>query len=621
MTIMGMPGPQGAAHTNALAGYQDVIDKLTDGEPAPEPVTGFSQRSPVEPRISLLGLISRYPKLLIAASLSVIGFSIAQQAGPFLIQIAINDGMIGGKPWIIVWTAAAFGVTVVLTVLFQRWQTKSTGWLAASALRGLRIRVFSHLERLSMDFYSREKTGVIITRMTSDIETLQLFLQDGAAQLVVQLLTMIVIAGALVAIDPMLGLITLAVVIPPLLGLSLWYRHRSTTAFTRVRDGVAGVNSHLAESLSGVKVVTSHNRQDSNVIMHRGVTDIYRRANLTTAWLNAIYGPGTLFLGYLVQAGVLVVAGVMVIRGELAIGGLVAYFLYLNRFFAPILLLVAQYSVMQQAQSSITKLRELLAQQPSVLEAEHPVALPPITGEIELKGVSFGYAADRPVISDISLKIEPGERIAFVGPTGAGKSTIAKLVSRFYDPTSGSVLIDGIDVRTVSFESLREQIGSVPQEAYLFTGTLRDNLAFGEPDAGEERILAAVDAVGLRHVVDAMPAGLDTIVHERGQSLSSGERQLVALARAFLADPRILVLDEATSNLDLTSEAAVEKGLEQLLIGRTSVIIAHRLSTAMKADRIVVIDQGRVAEVGSHKQLLELGGLYAAMFETWARES
>jgi ATP-binding cassette subfamily B protein len=311
----------------------------------------------------------------------------------------------------------------------------------------------------------------------------------------------------------------------------------------------------------------------------------------------------------------------MVVNHTLSIGALVAFFLYLNRFLQPIQLLVQQYNTYQQGQASVNKLRALVDTEPEVREAPEAVELPPIEGEIVFDHLSFGYDPDRLVIEDVDLTVHPGETVAFVGPTGAGKSTLAKLVTRFYDPTVGRVLIDGYDLRTVTMHSLRSQLGVVPQEPFLFAGTIGDNIAFARPSASDAEIHEAIDKVGLTDVVDRMPDGLDTVVHERGQTLSSGERQLLALARAFLAHPRVLVLDEATSNLDLQSETKIESALDVLLENRTAILIAHRLSTAMRADRIVVVDLGRIIEVGTHDQLVAAGGRYAEMYATWVRQS
>ncbi|HWF56370.1 MAG TPA: ABC transporter ATP-binding protein, partial [Solirubrobacteraceae bacterium] len=456
--------------------------------------------------------------------------------------------------------------------------------------------------------------------MTSDIENLQQLLQDGLAQLAVQALTMIVITVVLFTLNVKLALITLALVVPLLTLASLWFRSASARAYDRVRDGIADVLSDLSESLHGVRTVTAQNRQRRNIVQHRNVVGDYRAANNFTAQINALYGPGTQLLGYLGQAALLLIGGHMVLHHELSIGALVAFFLYLNRFFAPIQLLVQQYNTFQQGNASIFKLRTLLSTEPSVAQRPDAVELPPIEGEITFDHVTFGYDPAVPVLRDVDLTIQAGETVAFVGQTGAGKSTLAKLITRFYDPTAGRVLIDGHDLRQVTLASLRRQLGVVPQEAFLFAGSLRYNIAFawaGGTPITDEEVWEAVRAVGLAEVVERMPDGLDTVVHERGQSLSSGERQLIALARAFMARPRVLVLDEATSNLDLLSETRIEAALDVLLQERTAVLIAHRLTTAMKADRIVVVDDGRIAELGSHEELVARGGRYAEMYATW----
>jgi ATP-binding cassette subfamily B protein len=411
-------------------------------------------------------------------------------------------------------------------------------------------------------------------------------------------------------------------VLPILTVLSLWFRTRSEKGYDRVRDGIANVLADLSESLHGVRVVTAHNRQRHNVLHHRNVVGDYRAANNYTARINAVYGPSTQFIGLLGQAALLAIGGAKVADHTLSIGALVAFFLYLNRFFQPIQLLTQQYNAYQQGQASVFKLRSLLETPPSVLEDVDAEDLPVIDGDIVFEDVSFAYTPDGPrVLHDVSLRIAKGETVAFVGPTGAGKSTMAKLVTRFYDPIAGRVLIDGHDLRHVTMQSLRRQLGVVPQEPFLFAGTIRDNIAFARPDATAEEVSEAVDKVGLSDVVDRMPYGVDTVVHERGQSLSSGERQLIALARAFLAHPRVLVLDEATSNLDLQSETKIEAALDVLLEERTAVLIAHRLSTAMRADWIAVVEDGRVVETGPHAELVAHGGRYAAMYDTWVRQA
>jgi ATP-binding cassette subfamily B protein len=481
----------------------------------------------------------------------------------------------------------------------------------------LRVRTFAHLQRLSLDYYTEEKAGVIMTRMTSDIESLQQLLQDGLPQFALQGLTMVIVTVVLFTYNVELTLITLLMIVPLLTGLSLWFRSSSDKGYQRVRDGIASVLSDLSESLSGVRVVTSFNRARHNVLNHRNVTGVYRDANDHTAHLAATYGASTEFVGLLGQAALLLIGGNMVRDGNLTVGVLAAFLLYLNSFFGPIQSLVQQYNLYQQGQAAITKLDELLETHPTVEEAPDAEPLPPIDGEVSFEDVSFGYDPATPVLHHVDLHIAAGETIALVGPTGAGKSTIAKLVTRFYDPTGGRVAIDGHDLRDVTIDSLRRQLGVVPQEPFLFAGKMHDNIAFARPDASDDDVNEAVQRVGLTELVDRLPEGVETLVHERGVSLSSGERQLLALARAFLAAPRVLVLDEATSNLDLKSETKVEAGLDAVLEGRTAIIVAHRLSTAMRADRIAVVDDGRILELGSHEELVALGGRYAEMFEAW----
>ena len=601
---------------------QSGVDELLAEEPEHgEPTVVYSPyRSTKEKmRLTLWRLLTEYPALLAVSGVLVVTMSVALQAGPKLTQLAIDKGMSPGHHdlgLVLVFAAVYLGF-VVFSSVAQRAQVQVTGRLAAGVMNDLRVRVFTHLQRLSLDFFTAEKAGVIMTRMTSDIENLQQLLQDGLWQFAIQGLTMVVITVILLTINVKLALVTVVLVIPVLVLLSLWFRVASERGYDRVRDGIADVLADLSESLHGIRIVTANNRQRHNVVHHRNVVGTYRDANIYTAHINAVYGPGTQLIGWLGQAALLAIGGDMVVHHSLSPGGLVAFFLYLNRFFAPIQLLVQQYNTFQQGQASVHKLRTLLETDTSVPEAPDATELPPIHGEIVFDGVSFEYEPGVPVLRDVDLRIAPGETVSFVGPTGAGKSTLAKLITRFYDPTEGAVRIDGHDIRSVSLGSLRHQLGVVPQEPFLFAGTIRDNLAFARPDAGDEEVLEAVRAVGLQELVARLPDGLDTIVHERGQSLSSGERQLVALGRAFLAHPRVLVLDEATSNLDLQSETRVEAALDVLLEARTAVLIAHRLSTAMKADRIVVVDEGRVLEVGSHDELVARGGRYAEMYATW----
>ena len=563
--------------------------------------------------------------------------TVGLQAGPFLTQLGIDDGLVGAHPHLSVVVACgiAYLISVILTAAAERLRIRSTGRLAAQVMKDLRVRAYAHILRLSLDYFVDEKAGVIMTRLTSDIEVLQQLLQDGLAQFVIQGLTMAVVTAVLLSYNWQLALITIAIVMPALTVASLWFRVAAHRAYLRVRDGLAGVIADVAESLSGVRVVVSYNRQRNNVIHHGNVLGAYRAANLTSARATAAYSAASDFIGLIGQLSLVLIGGTMVIHSwhhvaggglaqnshpELTIGQLTAFILYLGAFFQPIQQLVQTFNVYQQGQAAIAKLRSLLETTPTVAERPGAYELPPIDGAISFDQVEFGYHPGRPVLSDVSVYIRAGESVAFVGSTGAGKSTIAKLVARFYDPVQGQVRIDGHDLTEITLRSLRRQLGVVPQEPFLFTRTIRDNVAFARPDASEEDILGAIEAVGLDALTSRLPEGINTQVHERGQSLASGERQLLALARVFLAAPRVVVLDEATSNLDLRSELRVEAALDRLLDGRTAILVAHRLSTAIRADRIVVVDRGQVVETGTHAELVAAGGRYADMFEVWSRQ-
>jgi ATP-binding cassette subfamily B protein len=609
--------PFGGVPEEMQEGIRRIIADEPEHDVAPIPFR-YRANEQDEARVTLRSLLLAHWRLGIAAILLVAAVAVLSQAGPKLINVAIDRGMVDHQRMSVITVAALlFLGSVGLASLAQMGQTRVTGRLAASVMHDLRVRVFAHLQRLGLDFYTEEKAGVVMTRMTSDIENLQQLLQDGLAQIAVQALTMIVISAVLLSMNVELALLSIVIAVVPLALLSVWFRRRSERGYDRVRDGIAEVMADLSENLHGIRVVTMHNRQRHNIVHHRNLVGTYREANDYTARVASLYGSGTQLLGWLSQAVLLGVGGHMVQHGSLSVGELVAFCLYLNRFFSPIQLLVQQYNVYQQSQASMTKLRTLLAIRPNVAERADAVDLPTIDGTVALEHVRFGYDVAEPVIEDVSLRISPGETVAFVGPTGAGKSTIAKIVSRFYDPDEGRVTIDGHDLRGVTLRSLRSQLGVVSQEPFLFAGTVRDNIAFAHPEATDAEVTAAVNAVGLDDLVSRLPDGIDSLVHERGNSLSAGERQLIALARTLLAQPRLLILDEATSNLDLQSEAQIEAALDRLLEGRTAILIAHRLTTAMKADRVVVIDDGRIVEIGSHVDLVADGGRYAAMFEHW----
>jgi ATP-binding cassette subfamily B protein len=599
---------------------REVVERIQSREPEWDlPSVEFSQRAPANnAHLTMWSILNM--RVRTALGLLVVGIVeiAALQSGPLLTQLGIDHGVLAHSLGGLLAAGIGAVLAVVLTASASRVRYMWSGRLAARSTSCLRVRVFSHLQRLSMDYYTNEKSGVIMTRMMSDIEALQRFYQDGIGQFLTQILTMVVVSIVLIVDQPDLAAIVLLLVIPALVALSEWFRRASRRGYGLVRDGIAAVLSDLAEMLQGIRVITAFNRQTVNSRHHRGILRTYQAANNYTARNAGIYGPTSEFIGIAGQFIVLVIGGLMVRRGELSVGELTAFVLYVGTFFQPIQQMVQTYDTFQSAQAAVVKLRELLATTPNVEEAAGATELPPMHGGIKLEHVSFGYTRDDVVLHDVSLDLHPGQTVALVGPTGAGKSTIAKLVSRFYDPTSGRVTIDGRDLRAVTFESLRRQLGVVPQEPFLFAGTIGDNIRFGRPDATDDEVDIAVRTVGLAELIDSLPDRLETPVHERGVSLSAGERQLIALARAFLTRPRVLILDEATSNLDLQSERQVEEALDHILEGRTAIIVAHRLTTAARADRIVVVADGGIVEDGSHEELLARDGRYAAMFAIWA---
>jgi len=617
VTHSGNPGgglPFAGIPAELMAGVERTLAR----EPVhPEPEVAFSHQPPASRRVSVWYLLLQHKKALVITGLLLITETLTLQAGPMLTQLGIDHGIVPRHPGVVILIAGLFLAAVLTTAVASRSRVRWTGRLAAWVMHDLRIRVFTQLQRMSLDYFTDEKAGVIMTRMTSDIEVLQQLLQDGLAQFAIQGLTMVAVTAVLFSYNARLALITLLLVLPLVSVFSLWFRHASDRGYLRVRDTLAGVLSDLSETLHGIRVVAAHNRQRHNVLHHRNVVGAYRDANNYTAQIASIYGPGTDTLGLLGQAAVLLIGGGMVLHRQLTVGELTAYVLYLNSLFLPVQQLVQIYNNYQQGHAAIVKLGGFMAAEPGVAEAPDARDAGSLEGTIEFRDVSFGYAPGKPVLSDVNLRIAAGETVAFVGPTGAGKSTMAKLVTRFYDPASGQILLDGLELRRLRFGSLRRQLGVVPQEPFLFAGTLRDNIAFGRPSAPVQELRAAVRSVGLDELVERFPDGLDSVVHERGQSLSSGERQLIALARAFVVQPRVLVLDEATSNLDLMSETRIEAALDVLLQGRTAILIAHRLSTAMRADRIVVVADGGVAEAGTHAELVARGGRYAEMYATW----
>lgn len=608
-----------------FAGIPEELRDAVEVELAREPehaidAPAFTQQ-PAEGRpLSVRQLLRPQRWALASSGVLVLLETAATQAGPLLLQIGIDDGIRPGDLRVL-WTVCAAFLGLTLVGWLLSWaRTRWTARIGERSLERLRRQVFAHLQRLSLDYFEREPAGRIISRMTSDVEALTQLFHEGLVQFLAQGLILVVVVAALFILNPALAALVLLAVLPVMGLLTVWFRGRSDTAYKRVRDRIADVVAHLAENLAGVRVVTAHNRHRHNLVEHRNIVGEYRDANDATARLAATYSGGSEFVGIAGQGFLLAVGGSMVLRGTLSVGALAAFVLYLSHLFAPIQQLVQVYNSYQRGQAGMSYLRDLLLREPSVAERRDAHVLPPLAGDIRFEEVSFAYRSGQPVLHAVDLHVAPGETIALVGPTGAGKSTIVKLLARFYDPTRGCVRLDDHDLRDVSLHSLRRQLGTVPQEPFLFAGTLRDNIAFGRPAATDEEVWEACEAVGLDPLVRRLPEGLDAPCHERGVTLSAGERQLLALARAFVARPRVLILDEATSNLDLATEAQVERALDTLLEGRTAILIAHRLATAMRADRIAVVHGGRIVELGSHSELVARRGRYADLYAAWTSQ-
>ncbi|GJM38323.1 MAG: hypothetical protein DHS20C19_16900 [Acidimicrobiales bacterium] len=618
---MGMAGWGGIADTGFSGIPPEVAEKVQrwmDEGPADvsDDAPPFSQSDYDRAPFTMTHFLRPYLLAFLGVFTLIALEAVMAQAGPLLLQISIDEGIRKGDRDLVVFMGVLFAVFVPVSILIGIVRTMFAGRVGARVMANLRVQLFAHFQRLSIDYYTNERAGRLLSRMTSDLEPLQQLFQQGLVQLAVQGVTLAAVTVALFILNPLLAVITLAAVVPGTLLMSLWYRRVAEVAQLRVRDTIADVLAHLQESLAGIRIITAHNRRRRTVIEHQNEAGEYLDANDRTAYINGVYGPGAEAMGPFAQMVLLVVGGGFVLDGRVSLGELIAFVLYVGAFFAPITELVALYNIYQQGRASVLKLDGVFRTEPSVAEKPDAYELPTVQGEVRLDGVTFGYDPHTPVISDVDLQIHEGETIAVVGPTGAGKSTIAKLLNRFYDPQAGRVTIDGHDVRDVTFASLRRQIGVVPQEPFLFGGSIKENLQIGNRTMTDDELLTACERVGLGPLLERLPEGLDTPCLERGVALSAGERQLLALARAFISQPRLLVLDEATSSLDLRTEQAVENALDVVLDGRTAVIIAHRLQTTMRADRIVVVDGGGIAEVGTRDELIAAGGHFADMWAT-----
>ncbi len=570
---------------------------------------------------TLLGVLLRPHVGRIVLTLSfVVVAAAANIAGPLLIAYGIDVGLpsvMERADWMPLWTATiVYIVAAIATGVLMYLYTVGIARISQTVLFDLRRRLFDHAQRLSLEFHESYTSGRIIARQTSDLESIRDLLDQGLNELVRGVLVMGFTAAAMTFLDPLSGLIIGIALIPAIL-LTRWFQVRSTVLFRETRTTSARMIVHFVETMTGIRAVKAFRKEPSNQRAFDERVDDYRDANYRTINIFGIYEPGIMVIGAITIATLVLVGGLRVVEGSMQLGALLGVALYARNFFQPIQGIGMFFNGYQSASAALEKISGVLEEEPTVKEPAAPKALPASRGQIDFDGVTFAYGNGKVVLPDFDLHIPSGQTIALVGTTGAGKSTLAKLVSRFYDPTRGAVRLDGVDLRELSNDDLRRAVVMVTQEAYLFSGTVADNIALGKPGASDEEIEAAARAVGAHEFIEALPDGYGTDVNKRGGRVSAGQRQLLSFARAFLADPRVLILDEATASLDIPSERLVQQGLTTLLADRTAIIIAHRLSTVAIADRVLVMEHGRIIEDGSPDELIALGGKFASLHRAW----
>jgi ATP-binding cassette, subfamily B, bacterial len=603
------PTPELLAQVAALPPASDV------------PQVDVAQARAADRRFSLRRLLRPLAAAL-AIGLILDGLdALAGLALPALVRSGIDRG-VETKVFHVIGVVSLVALAIVLADwVVNRAETMIVGRNGERLLYTLRVKLFAQLQRLGLDFYERELSGRIMTRMTTDVDALSTFLQTGVVTMISSVLTFFGVLAALLLINLKLGLAVLCI-FPVLIAVTVLFRAKSSEAYSQARERVAMVNADFAENVAGLRVTQAFRREGVNTDRFTGLSRSFRNTRLRAQKYIALYFPFVQTLSTVAGAIVLVIATGEVANRTLTAGALIAYLLYIDMVFAPVQQLSQVFDGYQQAMVGLRRITELLRLGTSTPPASEPVQPGRLRGRIELRDVDFSYAGtEANALNGINLVIEPGETVALVGQTGAGKSTLVKLVARFYDVTGGAVLADGTDIRDYDLAAYRHQLGVVPQESYLFAGTVRDSIAYARPGATDEEVVAAARATGAHDMIMTLPGGYSHPVAERGRNLSAGQRQLVALARAQLADPAILLLDEATAALDLSAEAAVNRAISELTAARTTIVVAHRLTTAARADRIVVLDQGRIVEIGSHAELVGADGTYAALWNAFTGES
>ena len=567
----------------------------------------------------LVSLTRPYRTRTLLSIVSLLLATATALAPPFLSKYALDDGIRRHDLGALWWIVGAFLVAGLLNWAMSYAQTYLTGWVGERILADLRTRLFNHLQRLSLGFFERNRAGVIISRLTNDVEAIDQLVTDGVTSLVQNTLTLVGTAILLFILDWRLALATL-LVIPFMSIATIIFRVRSARAYAAVRERLGLLTATLAEDIAGMRIVQAFTRERTNVENFRKVAEHYRDSNMETVVLNGLYFPFVDLLSSVALAVVLGYGGHLYFQGQVTLGTLFAFMLYVQNFFDPVQQLSQLYNTFLSATAALDKIADVLDEEPEVLDRPDAKPLPHVEGHVRFDNVRFGYGKGPEVLHGLDLDVPAGTTVALVGHTGAGKSTIAKLLARFYDPREGAITIDGHDLRDVTQASLRRQLGIVPQEGFLFAGTVSENIAFGRPDAPAGDIVSAAETIGAHEFVSHLEDGYETQLQERGTRLSLGQRQLVALGRALLADPRILILDEATSSVDIGTERKIERALRQLLAGRTAFVIAHRLSTIRDADLIVVLEHGQVIEQGTHEELLQKRGLYTSLYGDWATD-